>query len=122
METTFDSNEKRLKTDIKDGVRNVKDTATEEFKNFVSDVEDVVKSVAHVSNADVARVRAKIQSAIASTKDGFEITSANLSKRARAAAADADTYVRESPWQAIGIGAAIAALVGISLGVLAARR
>jgi len=122
METTFDSNEKRLKTDLKEGARNIKDTAGEELKNFVSDVEDVVKSVAHVSNADVARVRAKIQAAIASGKDGFEITSANLSKRAREIGTEADTYVHDSPWQAIGIGAAIAALVGISLGVLAARR
>jgi ElaB/YqjD/DUF883 family membrane-anchored ribosome-binding protein len=122
MDTTFENSDKRLKTDVKDGARNVKNVATEEFKNFVSDIEDVVKSVSHVSDADVARVRAKIQSALASTKDGVEITAANLTKRARDAATQADTYVRESPWQAVGIGAAIAALIGVSVGILAARR
>jgi ElaB/YqjD/DUF883 family membrane-anchored ribosome-binding protein len=122
MDTTYDSSDKRLKSDVKDGARNVKNVVSDEFKNFVSDVEDVVKGVSHVSDADVARVRAKIQSALTSTKDGVEITAANLTKRAREAATQADSYVRESPWQAIGIGAAIAALIGVSVGILAARR
>jgi len=130
MDTTFDSNnadhlrssDKRLKNDLKDGARNVKNTATEEFKNFVSDVEDVVKRVADVSDADVTRVRAKIQAALASTKDGIEITAANLTKQARATAKQADAYVHESPWKAVGIGAAVAAVLGLSLGYFAARR
>jgi ElaB/YqjD/DUF883 family membrane-anchored ribosome-binding protein len=122
MDTTYDSTNKTLKNDVKDGARNVKNVATEEFKNFVTDIEDVVKSVSHVTDADVARVRAKIQSAINSTRDGVEITAANLTKRAREAATQADTYVRESPWQAVGIGAAIAALIGVSVGILASRR
>jgi ElaB/YqjD/DUF883 family membrane-anchored ribosome-binding protein len=122
MDTTYESGDKRLKSDLKDGARNVKNAVSEEFSNFVSDVEDVVKSVSHVTDADVARVRAKIQSALTSTKDGVEITAANLTKRAREAAAQADTYVHDSPWQAIGIGAAVAALIGISVGIFAARR
>ncbi len=131
MDTTFDSNssadhlrsgEKRLKNDLKEGARNVKNTASEEFKNFVSDVEDVVKRVANASDTDVARVRSKIQAAIASTKDGIEITTANLTKQARETAKQADAYVHESPWKAVGIGAAVAAVIGLSLGYFASRR
>jgi ElaB/YqjD/DUF883 family membrane-anchored ribosome-binding protein len=122
MDTTLDSNAKGLRTDLKDGARNVKNVATEELKNFIADVEDVVKSVAHVSDNDVARMRAKVQAAIASTKDSVEITSTHLTKRAREVAADTDSYVHASPWRAVGIGAAIAALIGVTVGALAARR
>lgn len=123
MDTTFDSSsEKRLKNDLKDGARNVKDTATVEFKNFVSDVEDVVKRVASVSDSDVARMRSKIQAALASTKDGIEITTANLTKQARETAKQADAYVHESPWKAVGIGAAVAAVIGFSVGFFTSRR
>jgi ElaB/YqjD/DUF883 family membrane-anchored ribosome-binding protein len=38
--------------------------------------------------------------------------------KARAAAKDADDYVRANPWKAVGISAA----VGFLLGILAARR
>jgi ElaB/YqjD/DUF883 family membrane-anchored ribosome-binding protein len=41
-----------------------------------------------------------------------------MRQRARLAADSADDFVREKPWQAVGI----AALVGAVVGILAARR
>ena len=129
METTFDSTQaelrnskQRIKNDFAEGARNVKDTASDEFKNFVTDVEEVVKRVANVSDADVARVREKVQAAIASTKSGIAYSAENLKRQAKQAAEYTDDYVRESPWQAIGIGAALAAVLGLSIGFFAARR
>jgi len=129
METTYDSsqsslsnNGRRAKSELSDSARKAADSASAEFKNFVSDVEDVVKKVAHVSDADVARARAKIQAAISSTKSGFASGAESVKVQAQQAAKYADDYVRESPWQAIGVGAAVAAVLGLSIGYLAARR
>jgi ElaB/YqjD/DUF883 family membrane-anchored ribosome-binding protein len=129
METTFDGTQadfgngkRRLKNDLVDGARGVTETASDEFKNFVADVEDVVKKVAHVSDADVARVRAKVQAAISSTKSGIASSAADLKRQAQQAAHYADEYVHDSPWQAIGVGAALAAVLGLSIGFFAARR
>ena len=44
--------------------------------------------------------------------------STSLTQHARDAVDQADSYVRDKPWQGVGIGAA----VGIVLGVLLARR
>ncbi len=44
--------------------------------------------------------------------------SSSLTQHARDVADNADSYVRDNPWQGVGIGAA----VGIVLGVLLARR
>jgi len=125
METTYESGQadfRNSKQRVKSDVSSMKDTASDEFKNFVSDVEDVVKKVANVSDADVARVREKVTAAISSTKSGLANSAANIKQQAQDAAKYADGYVRESPWQAVGVGAAIAAVLGLSIGYLAARR
>src|SRR5690349_18073443 len=124
METTYESGTefrngaKRAKSDLNAAA---KETSAE-FKNFVADVEDVVKRVANVSDADVARVREKITSALSSTKSGLASSAESVKLQAQQAAKYADEYVRASPWQAIGIGAAVAALLGLSIGYLASRR
>jgi len=127
MDTTFENeglrnNGKRAKSELGDSVRSAKSTATAEMKSFVSDVEDVVKRVADVSDEDVARVRAKIQSVIESAKDGVTTSAAQVKRQAQNAARYTDEYVHDSPWQAIGIGAAVAAVIGLSIGYFAARR
>jgi ElaB/YqjD/DUF883 family membrane-anchored ribosome-binding protein len=126
METTYDTNSNysgkaRAKNDLAD-TQASKAASSDEFKNFVADVEDVVKRVANVTDADVARVRAKVQAALQSAKGGLADTAANLKQQARRAAKETDDYVHESPWTAIGIGAAVAAVLGVSVGYLVARR
>jgi ElaB/YqjD/DUF883 family membrane-anchored ribosome-binding protein len=120
---TLRSSGKRVKNDLQETGGAIKNAATDEFKNFVADVEDVIKRVADVSDADVARVRRKIESTLNSAKSGVEHSAEQLKMQAREAAKQADEYVHDSPWQAIGVGAALAAVVGVSVGyLLAARR
>lgn len=126
MDTTFESeglrNGKRAKSELGDTVRSAKNTATAEMKSFVADVEDVVKRVADVSDEDVKRVRAKIESVLSAAKDGVNTSAESLKRQAQSAARYTDEYVHDSPWQAVGIGAAVAAVIGLSIGYLAARR
>jgi ElaB/YqjD/DUF883 family membrane-anchored ribosome-binding protein len=127
METTFENSDlrnggKRVKNELGDTARAAKNAATDELKSFVSDVEDVVKRVADVSDEDVARVRARIQAVIDSARDGVTTSAAAMKRQAQQAARQTDEYVHESPWQAVGIGAALAAVIGVSIGYLASRR
>jgi ElaB/YqjD/DUF883 family membrane-anchored ribosome-binding protein len=43
-------------------------------------------------------------------------------ERSKVAARQADDYVHEHPWESIAIGAGVAAVVGIVLGLLISRR
>lgn len=92
--------------------------ASSEMKNFMSDVEELIAKIGDVKDADVARLKTKLAESIESAKDGVASTTDEIRRRARAAAGTADDYVRESPWQAIGI----AALVGVAIGYAASRR
>jgi ElaB/YqjD/DUF883 family membrane-anchored ribosome-binding protein len=109
---------RRLKSDLTDGLTDIKPAATSEIKNLISDVEDLMARIADLKDGDVARVRSKVQRAVEATKQSLADSADTLRHQAQNIAATADDYVHESPWQAIGI----AALVGAVVGILAARR
>jgi ElaB/YqjD/DUF883 family membrane-anchored ribosome-binding protein len=109
---------RRLKNDLSDGINDIKSVASSEIKNLIADVEDLMARIADLKDADVVRVRGKVQRAVESTKQSLAEGADVIRQHAQNVASTADDYVRESPWQAIGI----AALVGAVVGVLAARR
>ncbi|GAC1329028.1 MAG: hypothetical protein NVS1B6_06510 [Steroidobacteraceae bacterium] len=125
MESTFEGNTEqvrasghRLKNDFSDGLGNVKAAASSEIKNLLADVEDLMARIADLKDADVVRVRGKVQRAVDATKQSLADGADAIRQRAQNVASTADDYVRDSPWQAIGI----AALVGAVVGILATRR
>ena len=125
METTYDGTTeqaratgRRLKNDLNEGVNDIKAAAATEIKSLIADVEDLMARIADLKDADVVRVRGKVQRAVDATKQSLADGADALRQRAQDVASTADDYVRESPWQAIGI----AALVGAVVGILATRR
>jgi len=125
METTYDgtteqarASGRRLKNELNEGVNDVKAAASTEIKNLIADVEDLMARIADLKDADVVRVRGKVQRAVDATKQSLADGADALRQRAQDVASTADDYVRESPWQAVGI----AALVGAVVGILATRR
>src|ERR1700722_12606315 len=125
METTFErtteqarASGRRLKNDLSDGVNDIKSAASSEIKNLIADVEDLMARIADLKDADVVRVRGKVQRAVDATKQSLAEGADTLRQHAQNVANTADDYVRDSPWQAVGI----AALVGAVVGILATRR
>jgi len=125
MEANFDNaadqaraTGRRLKNDLSDGIGDIKSAASGEIKNLIADVEDLMARIADLKDADVVRVRSRVQRAVDATKQSLSDSAETLRRQAREVAGTADDYVRESPWQAIGI----AALVGAVVGILATRR
>ncbi|HLN48371.1 MAG TPA: DUF883 family protein [Steroidobacteraceae bacterium] len=89
-----------------------------EIKNLIADVEDLLARIANFKDEDVARLRAKIMRAVSAAKEGLAGSTDTFRSQAQQAMSGADDYVRESPWVAVGIAAAVGAVVGI----LVARR
>lgn len=89
-----------------------------EWKNLVADVEDLVKKVANVDDDEIAKIRSRIQDTLAKARStaGERLSAAR--ERAEEATDATDDYVRENPWAAVGIAAAI----GIVIGFVAGRR
>ena len=125
METTYDGTTeqarvggRRLKNDLSGGVNDIKAAASNEIKNLIADVEDLMARIADLKDADVVRVRSKVQRAVDAAKQSLADSAETIRQHAQDVATTADDYVRDRPWQAIGI----AALVGAVVGILATRR
>jgi ElaB/YqjD/DUF883 family membrane-anchored ribosome-binding protein len=114
MESTLGSAEQVASGAVND----IKTAAASEVKNLIADVEELMARIADLKDADVVRVRDKVQSAVAATKQSLADGAETLRQQAQRVVSTADDYVRDSPWQAIGI----AALVGAVVGILATRR
>jgi ElaB/YqjD/DUF883 family membrane-anchored ribosome-binding protein len=108
--------------DLRRRAGNVKDYASDEMRAFFADVEDLVKRVGNVSDADVARARAKVVGTLADVRRLANDTSDSLRERARAAVSEADEYVRDRPWTAIGLAAAIGLIVGVGVTAISSSR
>jgi len=91
---------------------------TREARNFLADIEDLVKATTSLTGEDLARAKAKLAERISAAKASVEKMGRAVSDGTRQAVRATDGYVHESPWQAIGIGAA----VGVVVGFLIARR
>jgi ElaB/YqjD/DUF883 family membrane-anchored ribosome-binding protein len=89
---------------------------TQEFKNFMADMEDLLKASTSLTGDDLARAKAKLYARVAAARAFLEGMPATISDRARKTVRVADGYVREQPWQAIGMTAAVGVLVGFLLG------
>jgi len=103
---------------VSDTVRSVSDHANGQVRNFLDNVEDLTRALRDVDTPDIAKVRAKVKIALAAAKSALDDTATQLRGQAQEVGQRTDTFVRDNPWQVIGI----AAVVGLAVGIFASRR
>lgn len=86
-----------------------------EFRNFVSDVDDLMKATNNLTGEELNKAKVKLEQRISTARRSVEELGGTIAERARKTAASADNYVHEQPWTAIGAGAGIGLVVGYLL-------
>ena len=99
-------------------VRKAKKFANASISDFLDNVDDLTKAIKDVETPEIARVRAKVKIALTAAKSALADSAAQVRGQARQITKSTDGYVRDNPWQVVGI----AAVVGVVLGVLMSRR
>jgi ElaB/YqjD/DUF883 family membrane-anchored ribosome-binding protein len=99
-------------------VRKVRKMANASINDFLDNVDDLTKAIKDVEGPEIARVRAKVKMALAAAKSALSDGAEQVKGQARQVSRTTDTYVRDNPWQVVGI----AAVVGIALGMMMTRR
>jgi len=92
--------------------------ANGQINAFLQNVEDLTKALKDVETPDISRVKAKVKIALAAAKSAVADTATQLRGHAREVGSRTDGFVRENPWQVIGI----AAVIGLAIGFVASRR
>jgi ElaB/YqjD/DUF883 family membrane-anchored ribosome-binding protein len=103
---------------ISDTAKNAGEYANGQVNSFLDNVEDLTRALRDVDSPDIAKVRAKVKIALAAAKSAMVDTASQFRDQAQQVGRRTDTFVRDNPWQVIGI----AALVGLAVGIFASRR
>lgn len=103
---------------VSDSAKSASDLANGQVNSFLENVEDLTKALRDVDSPDIAKVRAKVKIALAAARSAVADTASQLRDQAQQVGQRTDGFVRDNPWQVIGI----AALVGLAVGIFASRR
>jgi ElaB/YqjD/DUF883 family membrane-anchored ribosome-binding protein len=95
-----------------------KEKLVADLKVVVADAEELLRATASQAGEKVAAARERIQASLASAKVKLSDAERALLEKTKEAAKATDEYVRENPWQAVGIAAG----AGLLLGILISRR
>lgn len=87
-----------------------------EYHAFLSDVQDLLSSATSMTAEDFARAKAKLSARISAARASVGRAGSAVAEGARSSAKATDHYVREQPWQAVGISAVAGVLIGFLLG------
>jgi len=89
-----------------------------DLQAVVNDAEELLRATAGHAGEKVAAARARAEESVRAARKRIGELEEDLIARTKEIADNADTYVRENPWQAVGIAAA----AGLLLGLLMSRR
>ena len=96
-----------------DGETTSRDRLVSDLKTLVADAEELLRATASQAGDKIAVARQKIEQSLVEGKKALADAEKNLVQKSKEAADVADDYVRENPWNAIGIAAGIGLVIGL---------
>jgi ElaB/YqjD/DUF883 family membrane-anchored ribosome-binding protein len=97
-----------------DGDTNSKEKVVSDLRVLVNDAEELLKATANQAGETIAVARQKIEQSLIEGKKALADAEQTFVKKSKECAEIADDYVRENPWSAVGVAAAL----GLALGLL----
>jgi ElaB/YqjD/DUF883 family membrane-anchored ribosome-binding protein len=96
-----------------DGEASSKEKLVSDLRNLVADAEELLKATASQAGDKIGVARQKIEQSLIEGKKALADAEKTIVEKSKEAAEIADDYVRENPWSAIGIAAALGLVLGL---------
>lgn len=96
-----------------DAEANSKEKLVGDLRNLVADAEELLKATASQAGEKIGVARQKIEQSLIEGKKALADAEKTLVKKSKEAADVADDYVRENPWNAVGIAAGVGLILGL---------
>lgn len=90
-----------------------RDKFVEDVKVLTKDVQDLLKVTASVVGEKAAEARVKVEESLKAAQGKLATAQENVKAKGREAVAATDEYVRDNPWNAVGIAAGVGFLLGL---------
>ena len=92
------------------------DRILDDLRRVVDDAEGRMRETANVAGERAQDARSRAAESLRQARERLQGVEEELVTRARDAAKDTDRYVRDNPWQSIGISAGVGLLLGLLIG------
>ena len=102
--------------------RTATDKLIEDFAVVIEDSQQLLKAMAAAPGERAQALRGDLERKLGEAKKRLDELHDAALEKGREAARQTDEYVHENPWQSIAVGAGVAAIIGIAIGVLLADR
>jgi ElaB/YqjD/DUF883 family membrane-anchored ribosome-binding protein len=89
------------------------DRLMKDLRNVLEDAEALLNATAGQAGERIQHARARAEETVRAARERLSTTTEELSERAREAATETDRYVHDNPWQAVGIAAGVAFIIGL---------
>jgi len=84
-----------------------------DLRAVLEDAEALLSATAGQAGERIQKARERATETISAARERLVDAQEEVTKRAREAARDTDRYVRDNPWQAVGIAAGVAFIIGV---------
>jgi ElaB/YqjD/DUF883 family membrane-anchored ribosome-binding protein len=88
----------------------------DDLRAVVADAEALLAATAGDVSERARQARHKAAESVEKARANLEELEGDLKAKAKAMADDATEYVRDNPWQSVGIAAAVGVVIGVLLG------
>jgi ElaB/YqjD/DUF883 family membrane-anchored ribosome-binding protein len=88
----------------------------DEFKKFVSDVDNLIKETASLTGDELAQAKIKLNHRINDAKRRLNSAGSSIMDQTRKTATITNEYVHESPWAIIGASTLASFVLGVLIG------
>jgi ElaB/YqjD/DUF883 family membrane-anchored ribosome-binding protein len=90
-----------------------RDALVKDFTEVLSEADALLKQATKESGEKASDLRAQVETKLRAAKLKLMDMQDDAMDRAKATARATDEYVRDNPWQALGVAAAIGVLIGL---------
>ena len=95
-----------MSTNANQNVSVTREKLVEDFKVLSKDVQDLLKATASVVGDKAAEARVKVE-------ESLKVAQETVKAKSKEAITATDEYVRDNPWNAVGIAAGVGFLLGL---------
>ncbi len=89
------------------------DRLMSDLRAVLEDAEALLTATAGQAGEKIQRARERAQETVKVARERLVDTQEEVVKRAKVAAKQTDDYVHDNPWQAVGIAAGVAFIIGV---------
>jgi len=93
-----------------------RDALVKDFTEVLTEADSLLKQATKESGEKANDLRAQVETKLRTAKAKLQDMQDDAMDRAKATARATDEYVRDNPWQALGVAAALGVLIGLLIG------